>query len=146
MSAPATPGALRIFMRVVWLRDPIAATFLLLGLVGVYGALHVPDDLAIEHLMVAGDPTARATRDYEKLFPTGQQALLVLEAADPLSPGALGAADTLEHALANIPGVAPHSLLTLYRLATPSAKVNAAESDRLRSFATGTGLFRRAGL
>lgn len=146
MSAPASPGALRIFMRIVRLRAWIALAFLLLTAAGVFGALRVPDDLAIEHLMVPGDPVAHATRDFERQFPTGQQALLVLEAPDPLSPAVLAAADTLESALAGIPGVAPHSLLTVYRLANPGARIGAARSERLRAFATGTQLFRRAGL
>jgi uncharacterized protein len=147
MSAPASSRALRVFTRVLQLRGGIALAFLCLTIAGAFGALRVPDDLAIEHLMVRGDTIARATRDFERLFPTGQQALLVLEAPDPLSPAVLGAADSLESALARIPGVAPHSLLTLYRLATPGAPASiAAQSDRLRAFATGTQLFRRAGL
>src|SRR5579863_7839115 len=146
MSVPASPGAVRIFTRVLRLRGWIAGVFLLLSAAGAYGALHIPDDLAIEHLMVPGDRTARATRDFERLFPEGQQALLVLEAPDPLSPAALSAADHLESELAQIPNVTPHSLLTLYRLAVPGAQVSAAQSERLRAFATGTALFRRAGL
>ncbi|HWZ62745.1 MAG TPA: MMPL family transporter [Steroidobacteraceae bacterium] len=146
MSAPASPRALQIFMRVVQLRRWIAGAFVLLTVAGVYGALRVPDDLAIEHLVVPGDPLARATRDFERVFPTGEQALLVLESADPLSPASLSAADNLERALARIPGVEPHSLLTLYRLAIPGAPASAVEADRVRAFATGTTLFRRAGL
>lgn len=146
MSAPALPRALRVFMRIVRLRVWIASAFLLLSIAGAFGALRVPDDLAIEHLVVPGNTIARATRDFEQLFPTGEQALLVLEAPDPLSPAVLGAADTLEGALARIPGVAPHSLLTVYRLTTPGTVVSAAQTERLRAFATGTPLFRRAGL
>ena len=146
MSAPASPGALRIFRRILELRGWIALAFLFLTVAGGFGALRVADDLAIEHLVVPSDPVARATRDFERLFPTGEQALLVLEAPDPLSPAVLAAADTLESALAHIPGVAPHSLLTVYRLANPGARDSAAQSDRLRAFASGTGLFRRAGL
>lgn len=146
MSVAASPGAQRIFTRILSHRGWIASAFLALTLAGTYGALHIPDDLAIEHLMVPGDEIARATRDFERLFPEGDQALLVLEAPDPLSPAALGAADRLEGELARISGVAPHSLLTLYRLAVPGAQVSAAQFERLRAFATGTGLFRRAGL
>jgi hypothetical protein len=146
MSVPASPGLLRIFTRVLLLRGWIACAFLVLAAAGAYGALHIPDDLAIEHLMVPGDPLARATRDFERLFPEGDQALLVLEAPDPLGDAALAAADHLEGELARIPGVEPHSLLTLYRLAVPGAGVSAAESGRLRTFATGTELLRRAGL
>jgi uncharacterized protein len=146
MSVPASPAAVRVFVRVVELRRWIAGAFLALALAGAYGALRIPDDLAIEHLMVPGDPVARATRDFERLFPEGEQALLVLESPDPLSPAALGAADALESELARIPGVEPHSLLTLYRLASPGATLGGAQSERLRAFATGTALFRRAGL
>ncbi|HET7756743.1 MAG TPA: MMPL family transporter, partial [Steroidobacteraceae bacterium] len=146
MSVPASPRALRIFTRILQLRGWIAGAFLALTVAGAYGALRIPDDLAIEHLMVPGDPVARATRDFERLFPSGDQALLVLEAPDPLSPAALGAADALENGLAQLPGVAPRSLLTVYRLAIPGAELRPAQSDRLRAFATGTALFRRAGL
>jgi predicted RND superfamily exporter protein len=146
MSAPASPRALQIFMRIVQLRRWIAGAFVLLTVAGIYGALRVPDDLAIEHLVVPGDPLARATRDFERVYPTGEQALLVLESADPLSSASLSAADTLERALARIPGVEPHSVLTLYHLATPGSPASAVEADRVRSFATGTTLFRRAGL
>jgi uncharacterized protein len=146
MSVPSPPGAQRIFTRVLRLRGWIAALFLVLTAAGIYGALHIPDDLAIEHLMVPGDPVARATREFERVFPEGQQALLVLEAPDPLSPAALGAAGQLEGELGQIPGVAPHSLLTLYHLAAPGAAAGAGDPQRVRAFATGSGLFRRAGL
>ena len=146
MSVPASRAAVGIFTRILLLRGWIAGAFLALTVAGVCGALRIPDDLAIEHLMVPGDPVARATRDFERVFPEGEEALLVLEAPDPLSPAALGAADGLEGELARIPGVEPHSLLTLYRLAVPGAQVSGAQSDRVRAFATGTALFRRAGL
>ena len=146
MSVPASSGPHRIFTRVLLLRGWIACAFLVLAAVGVYGALHVPDDVAIEHLMVPGDPLARATRDFERLFPEGDQALLVLEAPDPLSDAALAAADHLESELARIHGVEARSLLTLYRLAIPGGGASGAQSGRLRAFATGTELFRRAGL
>lgn len=146
MSVPASRAAVGIFTRILLLRGWIAGAFLALTVAGVCGALRIPDDLAIEHLMVPGDPVARATRDFERVFPEGEEALLVLEAPDPLSPAALGAADGLEGELARIPGVEPHSLLTLYRLAVPGAQVSGAQSDRVRAFATGTALFRRGGL
>jgi hypothetical protein len=146
MSVPASTRLVRVFVHVLRLRRWIAAAFLLLTLAGIYGAARIPDDLPLEHLIVPGDPVARATRDFERLFPEGDQALLVFEAPDPLSPSALAAADRLEGELARIPGVAPHSLLTLYRLASPGATADGDESGRVRAFAAGTALFRRAGL
>ncbi|HMK86388.1 MAG TPA: hypothetical protein VK437_10555 [Steroidobacteraceae bacterium] len=128
------------------LRGWIAAAFLLLTAAGIYGALRVPDDPSIERLIVADDPVAIATRQFDRLFPEGEQALLMLEAPDPLSLAALRAAADLEHRLAAIPHLRVHSLLDIYRRASSSAPIDSAEAERLRAFATGTLLFRRAGL
>jgi hypothetical protein len=70
---------------------------------------------AIDRLIVADDPDSRAARDFERLFPEGEHALLMLEAADPLGPAALRAADDLERKLAQLPHVEPHSILTFFR-------------------------------
>jgi predicted RND superfamily exporter protein len=146
MSVPASPKIVRIFLRVLRLRYWIAGIFLVLAAAGIYGALRVPDDPAIERLIVADDPVERATRDFDRLFPEGEQALLMLESADPLSLSSLRAADRLEHELAKIPQVDAHSFLDLYRRTDASAVITPAEAASLRKFATGTRLFRRAGL
>jgi uncharacterized protein len=146
MSMPASPWVVQFFLRVLQARRWIAGAFLLLAAAGTYGALRVPDDPSIEGLIVAGDPVARATFDFERLFPEGEQALLMLESADPLSLAALRAADKLEQELGRIPQVEAHSLLDLYRRAGPAGEISADEAARLRAFATGTPLFRRAGL
>jgi predicted RND superfamily exporter protein len=146
MSVPASPKLVQVFLRVLRVRGWIAAAFLILAAAGIYGAMRVPNDPAIERLIVASDPVARATSDFDRLFPEGEQALLMLEAPDPLGLAALRAADRLEHALAGIPHVEPHSLLDLYRRAGSTGEISAAEAERLRTFATGTPLFRRAGL
>jgi uncharacterized protein len=145
MSVPASPKVVQFFVRVLGARGPITIAFLILAAFGIYGALRVPNDPAIERLIVPGDPVARATMDFDRLFPEGEQALLMLEAPDPLSVGSLRAADTLEQALAKIPKVETHSLLDLYHRTAP-ADLTAAEAERIRKFATGTSLFRRAGL
>jgi predicted RND superfamily exporter protein len=106
----------------------------------------VPDDPAIDRLIVPGDPVARATADFDQLFPEGEQALIMLESPDPLGVAALRAANDLEHGLAKIPNVEAHSLLDLFRRTNPSAEISADEASHLRTFATGTTLFRRAGL
>jgi predicted RND superfamily exporter protein len=146
MSVPASPKIVQIFLRVLGLRHWIAGIFLVLAAAGIYGALQVPDDPAIERLIVADDPIERATRDFDRLFPEGDQALIMLEAADPLSLGALRAADRLEHELGKIPQVGAHSLLDLFRRTDATGEISPIEAERLRKFATGTTLFRRAGL
>jgi predicted RND superfamily exporter protein len=146
MSVPASPRLVQVFLHILRARAWIAGAFLILAAAGIYGASKVPDDPAIERLIVPGDPVARATADFDRLFPEGEQALIMLESPDPLSEAALRAADGLEHGLAKIPNVEAHSLLDLYRRAKSSAEISAEEASRLRAFATGTTLFRRAGL
>jgi predicted RND superfamily exporter protein len=146
MSLPASPKVVQVFLHVLRVRGSIAGAFLILAAAGIYGTLRVPDDPSIERLIVPGDPIARATADFERLFPEGEQALLMLEARDPLSRDALRAADRLEHELARIPQVEAHSLLDLYRRASSAGEISPVEAERLRTFATRTPLFRRAGL
>src|SRR5579863_6285524 len=146
MSVPASPKVVQFFLRILRVRGWIAGLFLVLTAAGIYGALQVPDDPAIERLIVAGDPVARATSEFDRLFPEGEQALIMLEAPDPLGLEPLRAADRLERELAKIPQVEAHSLLDLYRRGAPSGEIGPAEAGRLRTFATGAPLFRRAGL
>jgi uncharacterized protein len=146
MSVPASPKIVQLFLRVLGARSWIAAAFLVLTAAGIYGALRVPDDPAIDTLIVPGDPVARDTAEFDHLFPEGEQALLMLESPDPLSLASLRAADRLEHDLARIAQVQPHSLLDLYRHGGSAGEITPDEAGRLRTFATGTTLFRRAGL
>lgn len=146
MSVPGSPKVFRFFLRVLQVRGWIVCAFLILTAAGIYGATRIPNDPAIDRLVVTGDPVAQATLDFDRLFPEGDQALIMLEGTDPLSPAALRTADQLERQLAKIAGVKAHSLLDFFRRADPSAEISATEAERLRPFATGTPLFRRAGL
>jgi uncharacterized protein len=146
MRVPAAPKVVQIFLQVLRARRWIVAAFLLLTAAGIYGTLQVPSDPSIERLVVANDPVALATRAFDRIFPEGEQALLMLETADPLSLPALRAADRLEHELARIPQVEAHSFLDIYRHAVATGDLSQLDAGRVRAFATGTALFRRAGL
>jgi hypothetical protein len=146
MNVPAAPALVQVFLRVLNARGWIAGGFLLLASAGFYGATQVPTDSAIDRLVVADDPDSRAAHDFERLFPEGEHALLMLEAADPLGPAALRAADELERKLSQLPHIEAHSILTFFRHAKSSAPLTADQALHLRKFATGTTLFRRAGL
>jgi len=146
MNVPASPRVVQFFLHVLRARVWIAGAFLILAAAGIYGALRVPTDSAIERLIVADDPVARATSEFDRLFPEGEQALIMLEGPDPLSLASLRTADRLERALARIPQVEAHSLIDLYRRGAKTSEITPDEGERLRSFATGTPLFRRAGL
>jgi uncharacterized protein len=141
-----SPRLLQLFLRVLRARHLILGLFALLTIAGIYGALRIPTDSSIDRLIVSSDPVAQATREFERVFPEGEQALIVLEAPDPLSPAVLQGVDQLERQLNQIPKVAAHSLLTLYFRTSPPASIGADEAAKLRAFATGTSLVRRAGL
>ncbi|MDB6087434.1 MAG: exporter of the superfamily protein-like protein, partial [Gammaproteobacteria bacterium] len=143
---PASPKVLQIFLHVLRLRRWIVGAFLVLTVAGIYGATRIPNNSSIDRLIVADDPVARATLDFERVFPEGDQALILLESPDPLSLTALRAASRAESQLAKIPHVEAQSLLTLYRHGRPAAEITPADAERVRAFATGTRLFRRAGL
>src|SRR5580700_7561447 len=141
-----SPRLLQLFLGVLRTRQLILGVFALLTIAGIYGAVRIPTDSSIDRLIVASDPVAQATSEFERVFPEGEQALIVLEAPDPLSPASLQGVDQLERQLDQIPKVAAHSLLTLYFRSSPPASIDADEAAKLRSFATGTSLVRRAGL
>ena len=137
----------QIFLGVLRARLWIVAVFVLLTAAGIYGASKIPTDSAIDRLIVPGDPISQATEEFEKVFPEGEQALLMLESPDPLSLGGLRSAADLERQLAKIPHVEPHSLLTLFsRGNSGSGDITAPQAEQIKKFATGTQLFRRAGL
>jgi predicted RND superfamily exporter protein len=141
-----SPRLLRLFLRVLQARHVIVGVFVFLTLAGIYGALQIPTDTSINRLIVATDPVAKATADFERVYPQGEEALIVLESPDPLSPAALQGADQLERELDKIPKVSAHSLLTVYFRSAPPASIGPAEAANLRAFATGTSLVRRTGL
>ena len=141
-----SPRLLEIFRRVLRVRHVIVGVFLVLTLAGIYGASRIPADPAIDRLIVPGDPTAQATQQFEKVFPEGEQALIMLEAPDPWTPAVLQGASELEQQLGKIPQVEAQSVMTLFFRGSRPAVIGADDTARLRAFATNTSLFRRAGL
>src|SRR5579864_1290471 len=88
-----SPRLLRLFLRILQARPWIVGVFALLTLAGIYGALRIPTDSSINRLIVNSDPVAQATREFERVYPEGEEVLIVLEAPDPLSPGMLQGVD-----------------------------------------------------
>jgi predicted RND superfamily exporter protein len=141
-----SPWLQQLFMRVLRARQVIVGVFALLTLAGLYGVVQIPTDTSIDRLIVPNDPVAQATREFERTFPEGEEALIVLEAPDPLSPAALQGTSQLERELDAIPKIEAHSLLDLYFRSGPPASIGAGDAAKLRAFASGTSLVRRAGL
>src|SRR3954465_12962415 len=138
MNGHDSPKVLEFFRRVLQMRGRIVGMFILLTAAGVYGSTRIPNDPAIDRLVVAGDSTAQATIEFDRLFPEGDQALIMLEGPDPLSPAALRTADQIEHQLDKIKGLKAHTLIDFFRRASPKADLTDSEAQRLRPFATNT--------
>ena len=68
MNVQGSPKVLRFFMRLLQMRGWIVCAFVVLTAAGIYGTTLIPNDPAIDRLMVSGDPTARATADFDRLY------------------------------------------------------------------------------
>jgi predicted RND superfamily exporter protein len=139
------PGLERLFARVVALRWPIVAFYLLLLPMALRLALSVPVDHSIARMIVASDPDHLATREFQRLFPERTRVLLLLEAEDPLAPGVLERLRGLEAALSRIPRVAPVSPVTIAERLRPGL-TDPTRNAELREFLLGTRFFQRIGL
>jgi uncharacterized protein len=153
MFVPATGAVVRFFIRVLALKRWIAAFFALAAIAGLYGALQVPDDASIDSLVVASDPVARATHQFERLFPEGDQALLLLEPRDPRSADTLRGLQSLASRLSMIAGVEAREVPAPYlgvsiELRTPSPddrdRALAAIDAALAPFIAPSGPFKEA--
>jgi predicted RND superfamily exporter protein len=140
------PWLQQVFLRVLHARYIIVAAFAILTAAGIYAATRIPTDSSIDRLIVSGDPVAKATAEFEKVFPEGEQALIMLESPDPFSAAALQSVDQLQRALGKIANVQAHSLLSVFFRANPPDQISDADAAKLRTFANGTSLFRRSGL
>jgi uncharacterized protein len=146
MAISVSPTLLGLFLRVLKVRVAIVGIFIVLTSVGIYGALQITTDTTIDRLIVAGDPVAQATLEFERVFPEAEHALIMLESTDPYDPVALQRAYEIEHELDAIAQVQAHSILTLYFRSKSPTAISASDAQHIRVFATGTSLFRRAGL
>ncbi len=138
----ARPRLEALFHRIVAARWPILALYLLILPFAARLALRVPQDDAIERMIVADDPDVAATREFEKVFPERPTVLLLAESPDPLAPAALDAFRRLEASLVATPGLSPVSPLSIHARLRPGETAPAA----LRSFLEGSDFLRRQGL
>jgi predicted RND superfamily exporter protein len=124
----------------------VLAIWLVLAPAAAYFALSVKSDNSPDRLIVEGDEDYQQTRAFQKIFPEGEYVVLLAEAEDPFTPGALARVDELEQALRAVPKVNPLSALTIYRQTHPEYRGSAEDAAAFKAFATGTTLFRKQGL
>ena len=146
MSPPTSDPLEQTFARIVRARWLIVAVYALLLVPAVYYALRVDQDNSLDRLIVPSDPDYLATRAFEKVFGSGEFAILLAEADDPFAPAVVARVDAIERALERIPGVEPNSAISIFRKTRARFEGSAEDAAAFRSFATGTDLLRRQGL
>jgi predicted RND superfamily exporter protein len=110
-------GLSRLFAFVIARRWYVVACHALLLLPSAYFAAKVRQDNSLDRLITATDPDYVATRDFQRVFGTGEFALFLVEADDPLSPAVIERVDRIERALRSVPHVTANSALSVFRRA-----------------------------
>jgi len=146
MDQRVSPRLQAIFRVVVARRWWSVAVYALLFPAAIGQALRIESDNSIARLIVQGDPDFRDNQAFQRLFPEGEQVVLLAEAPDPFAAGALAKVEEIERRLREIPRVSVISALDIYRRVRAGAPVRDGTADDFRRFATGTDLFRRQGL
>ena len=113
-----SPGRLaRLFTFLIAKRWYVVAFYAVLLPPAAYFAARVGQDNSLDRLIVPSDPDYVANRGFEQVFGSGEYALLLAEADDPLSPAVIERVDQIERALQDIPKVTPNSVLSVFRRA-----------------------------
>ena len=146
MNGSASPFLQAVFRFIVARRFWCVALYALLVPLAVQQALKVESDNSIARLIVESDEDFRSNRDFQRLFPEGEQVVLLVEAPDPYAPEALTRLDQVERSVASIPRVETVSALALYDRTHPGSRTSSGWEDDFRRFATGTSLLRKQGL
>jgi uncharacterized protein len=140
-----------IFAQVTRLRWRIIAAYAALVPGALYLALQIPQDNAIERMVVDSDPAVAATRAFHKVFPERAVALALVESPRPLSDDTVAAVRALQAALDRVPDVTTYSVLTVWDRMRPAGRAPAPDDPAggaggLSAFVSGTRFFRDQGL
>ena len=146
MTSPPSGHLEPVFARVLRARWLFVALYTVLLVPSVHFAIQVGQDNSLDRLIVAGDPDYIATQEFEKVFGSGEFAMLLAEADDPFAPAVLARVDAIERAIAKVPRVTPNSALSIFRRTQARFDATAEDAAAFRRFATGTDLLRRQGL
>ena len=142
-----SPGRLaRLFTFLIAKRWYVVAFYAVLLPPAAYFAARVGQDNSLDRLIVPSDPDYVANRGFEQVFGSGEYALLLAEADDPLSPAVIERVDQIERALQDIPKVTPNSVLSVFRRAKAGFTPTPEQIEAFRKFASGSQLFRQQGL
>jgi len=144
---PPKPTRLaRFFAFVIAKRWLVVAIYALLLPPSAFYAMKVSQDNDIQRVIVPTDPDFVNTKEFQKVFGTGEYAVLLLECEDPFAADVLARVDKIERGVGAIPRVSVNSALSVYRKAKAGFSGTPAEVAAVRQFITGTDLFRKQGL
>ncbi len=146
MDGTGSPALRSIFRFIVARRLWFVALYALLFPLAIAQALRVETDNSIARLIVKSDPDYRNDRAFQRLFPEGEQVVLLVESPDPFAPAALARFEAIEARVGAVPRVGAFSALDLYDRTHPGARGTPARADEFRRFASGTDLLRKQGL
>jgi len=135
-----------IFTQVTRLRWRIVAAYALLVPGALVLALRVPDDNALERMVVASNPDVAATREFQRLFPETPLGLLVVETPTVFSAEAIAGVRTLQSSVDRVSGVTAYSVFTVWERMRPGAASRQDAAAGLARFVSGTPFFRDQGL
>src|SRR2546427_7892135 len=105
----------RLFRAIIVGRWWIVAVYALLVPLAAWFATGVKQYDSLDRLIVQSDPDFVATKAFERVFGSGEYAILLAEAPDPFAPQALARFDEIERALGALPRVETSSALSIYR-------------------------------
>ncbi|MFT3698043.1 MAG: MMPL family transporter [Kofleriaceae bacterium] len=125
-------------LRARWIIIAIYAVLLPLAVIEV---TRIPNEGALDKLIVPTDPDLAATRAFQKIFPEPQLVMLMVEAPDPWSPDALAKLAKTKQALAGVPHLGTFSVIDALHRARPQAT-----PDEIKRLALGTPFFTHQGL
>ena len=136
----------RIFRFILARRWWIVVIYALLVPPSIWVAMKVEQDDSLNRLIVKSDPDFIHARQFEKVFGSGEYAILLAEARDPFAPDVLARVDQIEKKLQAIPKVETSSAISIYRRVRPGFEPEPGQVEAFRRFITGTDLFRKQGL
>jgi predicted RND superfamily exporter protein len=146
MNGTESGALVALFRFIVARRVLVAAAYAVLVPLATLFAARIESDSSIDRLIVQTDPDFRDNQEFQRLFPEGENVVLLAEARDPYTPEALRRVAEIESRLMEVPRVRPISLLSIFDRVHARPGGATAAPEEFRRFATGTDLFRKQGL
>ncbi len=144
--APRPSALSRFFAFVIAKRWLILAFYAVVLPPSAYFATKVTQDNDIQRIIVPTDPDFIAVKEFQKVFGTGEYAVILAEADDPFAPAVLDRVDRIERGIAAVPGTSCNSALSLYRRAKAGFTPTPESAAAFKKFVAGTDILKKQGV